>query len=89
MLDVTFALNRFQEQSELSECKPGDFQMAYEEAFLADQGFTEKLMQDLNMVVGNPTDEEPVYKWVQETPVANPDLDYQFLSQVKYLQHMN
>ncbi|TVU35727.1 hypothetical protein EJB05_17630 [Eragrostis curvula] len=35
---------RFQGQTELSSCIPGDFQRAVEEAFLADQGFSEVLM---------------------------------------------
>lgn len=34
-------MDRFQGQTELSSCKPGDFQRALEEAFLADQGFFE------------------------------------------------
>ncbi|KAL0886631.1 hypothetical protein Bca101_010614 [Brassica carinata] len=45
-------VDRFQEQSELRGCNPGDFQMALEEALLADQGFTEKLMQDIHMAAG-------------------------------------
>uniref|UniRef100_A0A0E0JLW9 Histone-lysine N-methyltransferase n=1 Tax=Oryza punctata TaxID=4537 RepID=A0A0E0JLW9_ORYPU len=32
-------MDRFQGQTELSSCKPGNFQRALEEAFLADQGF--------------------------------------------------
>lgn len=35
---------RFQGQTELSSCKPADFQRAIEEALLADQGFSEILM---------------------------------------------
>lgn len=34
-------MNRFQGQTELSSCKPADFRRAVEEAFLADQGFSE------------------------------------------------
>uniref|UniRef100_A0A0D9V3N8 Histone-lysine N-methyltransferase n=1 Tax=Leersia perrieri TaxID=77586 RepID=A0A0D9V3N8_9ORYZ len=34
-------MDQFQGQTELSSCKPGDFQRALEEAFLADQGFLE------------------------------------------------
>lgn len=34
-------MNRFQGQTELSSCKPVDFRRAVEEAFLADQGFSE------------------------------------------------
>ncbi|KAI5405609.1 histone-lysine N-methyltransferase ATX5 [Lathyrus oleraceus] len=41
-------VDRFQEQPELSNYSPSDYQMAIEEAFLADQGFTEKLMDDIN-----------------------------------------
>jgi len=37
-------MDRFQGQTELSSCKPADFQRAVEEAFLADQGFAEVLM---------------------------------------------
>ncbi|CAG7884537.1 unnamed protein product [Brassica rapa] len=44
---------RFQEQSELQGCSPGRFQMALEEAFLADQGFMEKLMDDIHTAAGN------------------------------------
>ncbi|KAL6615720.1 hypothetical protein ACP70R_037990 [Stipagrostis hirtigluma subsp. patula] len=34
-------MDQFQGQTELSSCKPADFQRAVEEAFLADQGFSE------------------------------------------------
>ncbi|KAG2599524.1 hypothetical protein PVAP13_5KG429000 [Panicum virgatum] len=37
-------MDRFQGQTELSSCKPADFQRAVEEAFLADRGFAEVLM---------------------------------------------
>ncbi|CAO2178952.1 unnamed protein product [Urochloa humidicola] len=37
-------MERFQGQTELSSCKPADFQRAVEEALLADQGFSEVLM---------------------------------------------
>lgn len=57
---------RFQEQSELRGCNPGDFQMALEEALLADQGFTEKLMQDIHMAAGNQTFDDSVDRWMQE-----------------------
>ncbi|KAH9723999.1 Histone-lysine N-methyltransferase ATX5 [Citrus sinensis] len=72
-------VDRFQEQSELNDCKPSDFQMALEEAFLADQGFTEKLIQDINMAAGNPTYDELVLKWGQEATGSNQDLDYPFI----------
>lgn len=44
---------RFQEQSELSYCNSSQFQVAIEEAFLADQGFVENLKEDLDAVAGN------------------------------------
>ncbi|KAF8675846.1 hypothetical protein HU200_047337 [Digitaria exilis] len=37
-------MEQFQGQTELSSCKPADFQRAVEEALLADQGFSEVLM---------------------------------------------
>ncbi|CAK8570163.1 unnamed protein product [Lathyrus sativus] len=46
-------VDRFQEQSELSYCNSSQFQVALEEAFLADQGFVENLKEDLNAVAGN------------------------------------
>lgn len=67
-------LFRFQEQSELQGCKPGDFQMALEEAFLADQGFTEKLMHDIHLAADNPTFDDSFYRGIQETAGSNQDL---------------
>ncbi|XP_010521391.1 PREDICTED: histone-lysine N-methyltransferase ATX5-like [Tarenaya hassleriana] len=69
-------VGRFQDQSELHGCNPPDFQMALEEAFLAEQGFTEKLMQDINMAAGNPTFDDSIYRWVQEATGSNQDLDF-------------
>lgn len=66
-------LFRFQEQSELQGCNSGDFQKALEEAFLADQGFTEKLMHDIHMAAGNPTFNDSFYRWIQETAASNQD----------------
>ncbi|KAE8662174.1 Histone-lysine N-methyltransferase ATX5 [Hibiscus syriacus] len=56
-------LDRFHEQPELHRCKPSDFQLAMEEAFLAEQGFTEKLIQDINIAAGNSSYEESVLRW--------------------------
>ncbi|CAB79593.1 putative protein [Arabidopsis thaliana] len=66
---------RFQEQPELQGCKPGNFQMALEEAFLADQGFTEKLMHDIHLAAGNSTFDDSFYRWIQETAVSNQELN--------------
>ncbi|XP_022763913.1 histone-lysine N-methyltransferase ATX5-like isoform X2 [Durio zibethinus] len=69
-------LDRFHEQPELNRCKPSDFQLATEEAFLAEQGFTEKLMHDINITAGNPTYDESVLRWVQEATGSSQDQDY-------------
>ncbi|KAF2287436.1 hypothetical protein GH714_039895 [Hevea brasiliensis] len=61
----------FQEQSELMDRKPGDFQMAIEEAFLVEQWFTEKLIQDINLEAGNATYDETVFRWLQEATGSN------------------
>ncbi|CAH2077734.1 unnamed protein product [Thlaspi arvense] len=58
---------RFQEQYELQRCNPGNFQMALEEAFLADEGFTEKLMHDIHLAAGNPTCDDSFYRLTQDS----------------------
>ncbi|XP_010482737.1 PREDICTED: histone-lysine N-methyltransferase ATX5-like isoform X3 [Camelina sativa] len=69
-------VERFQEQSELRKCNPGDFQKALEEALMADQGFTEKLMQDINMAAGNQTFDDSVYRWIEEAAGSSQYLDH-------------
>ncbi|KAJ8751913.1 hypothetical protein K2173_000659 [Erythroxylum novogranatense] len=64
-------VHRFQDQSELESGKPDDFQTAIEEAFLAEQGFMEKLIQDINMAAGNSTYDDSVFRWVQEATGSN------------------
>ncbi|KAL6320411.1 hypothetical protein AAG906_007108 [Vitis piasezkii] len=43
-------VERFQGQSDLNDSKPSDFRTAIEEAFLAENGFIEKLTEDINDV---------------------------------------
>ncbi|KAJ7959332.1 Histone-lysine N-methyltransferase [Quillaja saponaria] len=75
-------VDRFQGQSELNDCcKPSDFQMAMEEAFLADQGFTEKLIADINMAAGNISYDESILRGVQEATGSNQDADCHFFNQ--------
>lgn len=69
-------LFRFQEQSELRGCNPREFQMALEEALLADQGFTEKLMQDIHMAAGNQSFDGSVYRWIEEAAGSSQYLDH-------------
>ncbi|CAN6860992.1 unnamed protein product [Brassica oleracea] len=77
-------VDRFQEQSELRGCNPGDFQMALEEALLADQGFTEKLMQDIHMAAGNQPFDDSVYGWIQEAAGSSQYLDHVAPSQASF-----
>ncbi|XP_050223367.1 histone-lysine N-methyltransferase ATX4 isoform X2 [Mercurialis annua] len=68
-------VDRFQEQPELMGTKACSFQVAIEEAFLAEQGFTEKLIHDINMAAGNPTYDESVIRWLQEATGSNQEQD--------------
>lgn len=79
-------MHRFQNQSGvLDDCGPCDFQMAIEEAFLAEQGFTEKLIADINMAAGNLTYEESALRGTHEASGSiNRDLDSYFLNQAKF-----
>ncbi|XVE58382.1 hypothetical protein DITRI_Ditri04bG0165400 [Diplodiscus trichospermus] len=74
-------LDRFHKQPELDRCKPSSFQLAMEEAFLAEQGFTEMLLHDINIAAGNPTYDESVLRWVQEATGSNQDQDYHLPNQ--------
>ncbi|XP_013714730.2 histone-lysine N-methyltransferase ATX5-like isoform X2 [Brassica napus] len=82
-------VDRFQEQSELRGCNPGDFQMALEEALLADQGFTEKLMQDIHMAAGNQPFDDSVYGWIQEAAGSSQYLDHVAPSQDMLKKYRN
>jgi hypothetical protein len=63
---------RFQEQSELNYCDPSQFQAAVEEAFLADQGFVEKLTEDINAVAGNNgCSDDSIIKSFQKVTASN------------------
>ncbi|KAF4380411.1 hypothetical protein F8388_024704 [Cannabis sativa] len=66
-------VDRFQGQSELSKCVPCEFQMAIEEAFLAEQGFTEKLIADINVAAGNVTYDVSILNGVVEDTCSNQD----------------
>ncbi|XP_024024188.1 histone-lysine N-methyltransferase ATX4 isoform X1 [Morus notabilis] len=68
-------VDRFQGQSGVNDCAPCDFQMAIEEAFLAEQGFTEKLIADINMAAGNATYDESILRGFQEVTGSNQDQD--------------
>ncbi|KAL2226964.1 UNVERIFIED_CONTAM: Histone-lysine N-methyltransferase ATX5 [Sesamum indicum] len=46
-------VDRFQGQTELNDSKPGNLRSAIEEAFLAENGFNEMLMVEINAAAGN------------------------------------
>ena len=77
---------RFQGQSELSSYNPSDFQMAIEEAFLADQGFTERLVADINAAAGNTGFDDTILKALHEVTGSNQYAGYHFLNQVSQLE---
>lgn len=69
-------VDRFQEQSELSYCDPSQFQAAVEEALLADQGFVEKLTEDINAVAGNNgCSDDSIIKSFQKVTASNQKKD--------------
>ncbi|XP_057951607.1 histone-lysine N-methyltransferase ATX4 isoform X1 [Malania oleifera] len=70
-------VDRFQGEAYLNGNKPCDFQMAIEEAFLADHGFTEKLTEDINVAAGNSSYHEFICRGIQEATDSNPDQEYQ------------
>ncbi|KAI6697796.1 hypothetical protein NL676_017915 [Syzygium grande] len=73
-------VERFQEQPELKDCKPSDFQIAMEEAFLAENGFTEKLTHDINLAAGNTTAADFVYRGIEEATGSNQDQEFNYLN---------
>ncbi|GLU12015.1 hypothetical protein SLE2022_287240 [Rubroshorea leprosula] len=82
-------VDRFQEQPEIGGCNHSGFQMAMEEAFLAEQGFTEKLIQDINIAAGNPIYDESVHRWShsQEATSSNRYQDHHSPNQVLYWKY--
>ncbi|KAL2556241.1 Histone-lysine N-methyltransferase ATX5 [Forsythia ovata] len=46
-------VDRFQGQTELNDSKPGNLRSAIEEAFMAESGFNEMLMVEINAAAGN------------------------------------
>ncbi|KAL2318129.1 hypothetical protein Fmac_032005 [Flemingia macrophylla] len=76
-------VDRFQGQSELGGYNTSGFQMAIEEAFLADLGFTEKLIADINTAAGNTGYSGSVRKDFQVVTASNQNAACHFLNQVR------
>ncbi|KAK4796479.1 hypothetical protein SAY86_028805 [Trapa natans] len=69
-------VERFQDQYELEDCKPGDLQIALDEAFLAENGFTEKLTEDINLAAGNTISEYFDCMGTEEVTGSNQDQEF-------------
>ncbi|KAL2951624.1 hypothetical protein AAZX31_19G062800 [Glycine max] len=76
-------VDRFQGQSELGcyNYNPSEFQISIEEAFLADQGFTEKLIADINTAAGRTGCGDSVLKGFQKVTASNQNAACHFLNQ--------
>lgn len=82
--DALLCLTRFQEQSELNDYKPNDFQMAIEEAFLAERGFTEKLTKDIKLAAGNSAFDESIIRGIRDTTGLYHGTEDHFLNKASY-----
>ena len=65
---------------------PSEFQISIEEAFLADQGFTEKLIADINTAAGRTGCGDSVLKGFQKVTASNQNAACHFLNQVSQLE---
>ncbi|KAE9608873.1 putative histone-lysine N-methyltransferase transcription regulator PHD family [Lupinus albus] len=74
-------VDRFQGQSEFSYYNPSQLQVAIEEAFLADQGHTEKLITDINSAAANTDIDDTILKVLREDTGPNQYARYHFLDQ--------
>ncbi|GAB4826227.1 hypothetical protein Ancab_009092 [Ancistrocladus abbreviatus] len=69
-------VERFQGQTCLNGRKPSEFCMAIEEAVLADSGFTETLMKEINMAAGIAACMGSIPRGIQEATGSNQDQEY-------------
>lgn len=60
----------------MEDCKPGDFQIALDEAFLAENGFTERLTEDINLAAGNTMMYDFDYGGIVEATGSNQDQEF-------------
>lgn len=66
----------------MSYCDPSQFQTAIEEAFLADQGFAEKLIADIYKAAGNTGCSNSILKGFQKVTDSNQNAAGHILKQV-------
>lgn len=63
----------FQGQTELNDGKPSDLRFAIEEAFLAENGFNEMLMVEINAAAGNLEYLQSLTRGIYEASDSNQD----------------
>ncbi|CAH9070634.1 unnamed protein product [Cuscuta epithymum] len=68
-------VDRFQGQTSLNDSTPGDLRSAIEEAFLAESGFNEMLMVEINAVAGNLDYLQSITRGVFEISESNQDVE--------------
>lgn len=64
---------RFQGQTDLNDSEPSVLRSAIEEAFLAEHGFTEMLMVEINAAAGNLDYLDSIPRGTHETQGSNQD----------------
>lgn len=72
---------RFQGQTSLNGSNNNDFHLALEEAFLADSGFVETLLGEINMAAGNAAHVECIPRGINEASCSNHDYEYSYRRQ--------
>ncbi|VFQ67549.1 unnamed protein product [Cuscuta campestris] len=68
-------VDRFQGQTSLNDSTPDDLRSAIEEAFLAESGFNEMLMVEINAAAGNLDYLQSITRGAVEVSVSNQDLE--------------
>ncbi|OVA11323.1 PWWP domain [Macleaya cordata] len=66
-------VDRYQGQTQLYRSKPSDFRMAIEEAFLAENGFTEMSIEGMDTIAGQPASHKSIPRGIQEATGSNQD----------------
>ncbi|XP_052209582.1 histone-lysine N-methyltransferase ATX4-like isoform X2 [Diospyros lotus] len=77
-------VDRFQGQTELNDREPADLRSAIEEAFLAECGFTEMLMLEINAAAGNLDYLESIRGGVHKATNSNQDQESNTLKQTVF-----
>ncbi|KAL0304400.1 UNVERIFIED_CONTAM: Histone-lysine N-methyltransferase ATX4 [Sesamum radiatum] len=80
-------VDRFQGQTELNDSKPGNLRSAIEEAFLAENGFNEMLMVEINAAAGNLDYLRSLTRGVFEASDSNQDQHCDSVEQLKKMKH--